>query len=36
MKYTKPEMIIVSNEELESMIKGNASSCGYICMVTGR
>lgn len=36
MKYERPEIIIVSNEELETMIKGNASACGYLCMVSGR
>lgn len=36
MKYTKPEMLVVSNQELEQMIKANASGCGYVCMVTGR
>mgnify|MGYP000043404744 CR=1 FL=1 len=36
MKYTKPEMLIVSKDELETMIKGNASACGYLCMVSHR
>lgn len=36
MEYKKPEMIVISKEELESMIKANASACGYICMVSGR
>ena len=36
MKYQKAEVFVIALEELEAMIKANASSCGYICMVTGR
>ena len=36
MKYEKPEMLIILDEELENMIKANASGCGYVCMISGR
>ena len=36
MKYEKPEVMVISDAELENMIIANASGCGFICMVTNR
>lgn len=34
--YEKPEMMILTQNELEEMLLANASGCGYVCMVSGR